>query len=107
MKELTGTESPQGTKVSWSENMDLVEGLIWTGYAPKTGEYYATIATFYVDRETKTLTLNEVIIRKPTEGWVNILENKSSYVTDRMKRAVRKFIAASIGTSYWRVNLGV
>lgn len=102
---LTGKESPQGTKVSWSENKDLIEGLIWTGYAPKTGEYSATLASFSVNKETKTLKLEYVSVKTLRGVWGKVQIQPSQYVTDRMKRAVRKFIAKETGTSYWRVKL--
>ena len=100
-------DSPQGTAVYWSENQvdEQVEVLSWSSYSPGTGEYNATLARFAVDRENKTLTLEHVNIKRKYSPWDDTLTNPAVYVTDRMKRAVRKFIAAETDGAYWRVKV--
>ena len=68
-----------------------------------------------MNKETKTLSLDTVIVRRVDDGWDNHFTDQASYVTDRMKRAVRKFIAKETGIkgkggkgkrlAYWRVKL--
>lgn len=96
-------DAPQGTSVYW--NGEEVAGLLWNSYSKGTGEYNATLAYFRVDETSKTLTLDRVSMRFVDGGWDSNLSNPSSYVTDRMKRAVRKFIASEKETSYWRVKI--
>ena len=98
-------DRPQGTVVSWSnENPEQIVVIVWTGYAPSTGEYVGTRAIFSVNEESKTLTLESVSVKYPYRLWEDmLLYPQTTYVSDRMKRAVRAFIAKEKGSAYWRV----
>ena len=96
-------DAPQGTTVYWSG--EQVTGLIWNSYSKGTGEYNATMAYFDVDKTSRTLKLDTVSIREVGGCWDNSITNPASYVTDRMKRAVRKFMASESEKGYWRVKL--
>jgi len=103
-------DSPQGTAVYWSENQidEQIEVLSWNSYSPSTGEYNATIARFAVDRENKILTLEHVNTKRKYSAWDETLTNPASFVTDRMKRSARKFIAQETSNTtrgFWRVSL--
>ena len=102
-EEPTGKTAPQGTAVYALG--DQVVGRLWNSYSQSTGEYNGTTAYFNVDETTKTLTLDRVSTKIINGRWEDVREDPSSHVTDRMKRAVRKFIAQEKGTSYWRVKL--
>lgn len=98
-------DSPQGTAVSWSKEIpEQIEVIIWNGYAPSTGRYSATRAHFGVNEESKVLTLESVSVKYRAQSWINCEIEILSYVSDRMKRAVRAFIAREKGSAYWRVS---
>jgi len=99
-------DNPQGTDVDWSNsNPDQVEVLIWTNYSPATGEYNAIAARFSVDEANKTLRLEHVAIKRKYSSWDETLTNPASFVSDRMKRVARAFMAHESGSPYWRVVL--
>ena len=99
-------DHPQGTTIFWSEsNPEQIEITIWTRYSSATGEYHATNARFSIDRKAKSLHLEHVSIKYPHSSWTDIMTNPSSFVTDKMKRYLRSFIAKETGSAYWRIFL--
>lgn len=106
MNHPTSGDAPQGTDIAWSDAYpDRIEVLVWANYSPGIGEYNATVARFTVDDSRKTLTLDRVSIKRKYSPWDDGLTNPSAYVSDRMKRVVRAFIAKETGSAYWRVAL--
>ena len=99
-------DNAQGTAVFWSEgHPDNVEVLIWNSYSSGDGEYNATNVRFSVDEENKNLVLEWVKTKNKFSMWDEGLTNPARYVSDRMKRVARSFIAQQTKTDYWRVQL--
>jgi hypothetical protein len=106
MRHPNTNDAPQGTEVSWSDAYpEQVEAIIWARYSAASGEYQATQARFRIDHESKTITLEHVSVKAPYSPWNDTLTNPAYFVTDRMRRAVRAFIAKETGSAYWRVNV--
>lgn len=100
------SDYPQGTAIYWSESHhEQLEIIVWNSYSAATGEYQATLARFSIDEKTKNINLQRVSIKYPYSQWNDSMTNPASYVSDRMKRALRSFVAQEKGSAYWRIQL--
>lgn len=98
-------DSAAGTTVFWADEPDTIICVVWTGYGAGDGEFNATRAKFAVDEENKTLTLKRVSIKRKYSPWDDFLTTPQAFISDRMKRVLRDFIANERGSQYWRVQL--
>jgi hypothetical protein len=110
-------DSPNGTAIYWDQSGDIdidwnqsgdseiVEVLIWRNYSPNEGEYDATLARFKANADDKTVSLVHVSIKHKYQPWTEFIHNPSRFVTDNMKRAVRRFLADETNKQYWRVKI--
>ena len=99
-------DNPNGLAVYWSDMQpEEIEVIAWTNYSCNTGRYNATLARFSLDKTNKTILLERVSSKQKFSPWDEGLTNPARYVSDKMKRAVRDFVAKDQDSTHWRVQV--